>query len=195
MGSGVAVKRSVDVGEGSTGVLDGRGVLLGTVVAVTGGEAGGVAVFGLGGLVGGWLVGAGVLVFTGGVGVLLAPGCGVMVGSDVTETVGSGVDVLEGVKVGAEVAVWALAVSVAAITVCTMGGNVWVGTGVGVGQATGVGARSQYRSTRAVLRVVRLLPSAVPYRPGGRRNCWFWLLRNRQLLIKQSSANTAVSPS
>ena len=79
----------------------------------------------------------------GGTGVLLTPSCGVMVGSGVSVGDGVGDGVLEGVKLAVGVAVWALAVAVPAMTVCIMGGNVWVGGGVGVGQATRVGARSQ----------------------------------------------------
>jgi hypothetical protein len=75
--------------------------------------------------------------------VLVTPGCGVTVGSGVTDGDGVGDGVPDGVRLGVGEAVWALAVSVAAITVCTIGGKVWVGGGVGVGQATSVGARSQ----------------------------------------------------
>lgn len=122
VGSGVAVKRNVEVGKGEVGVLDGCGVLLGTAVA-GGEEATGVTVLGgvgvdPGGCVGGWLVGRGVLVLAGEVvGVLLLPGCDVTVGSGVTDVVGGDVGVMDGVSVGVGVAVWALAVSVPAMTV------------------------------------------------------------------------------
>lgn len=120
VGSGVAVKRNVEVGKGEVGVLDGCGVLLGTAVAVAGcEEATGVTVLGgVGVEPGGWLVGRGVLVLAGEVvGVLLLPGCDVTVGSGVTDVVGGDVGVMDGVSVGVGVAVWALAVSVPAMTV------------------------------------------------------------------------------
>ena len=197
VGSGVAVKRSVEVGVGESGVFEGRGVLLaGSGVA----DAVGVGVPGVGGVavgssVVGTVVAAGVFVLSGGCDVLLAPGCGVLVGSGVSEAVGVGDGVLDGASVEVGVAVWALAVSVAAMTVSTAGGSVWVGAGVGVGQATRVGAKSQYIITRAVLWEVRLAPSTMPYCPEESRSCLFWLLRRRQLPMKQSSSSTAVSVS
>ena len=195
VGSGVAVKRCSGVGVSVGGTVGVMGVL----VIVGGGVVGAGVVaclVGVGGVADVRVeVGTAVLVFTGVTAVLLAPGSGVTVGSGVTEAVGDGDGVLEGVSVAVGVAVWALAVSVAAITVCTMGGSVCVGAGVGVGQATSVGARSQYIITRATLGVFSVTPSATPNRPVGRRSWRLWLLRSRQTPVKQSSSRTAVSPS
>lgn len=137
-GGGLAVKkiRGVAVG-GTVGVFEGRGVLLGTGVFVA--VAGRGVLLGRGVLVvgRGVLVAKGVLVAEFGrvlvalgcaVGVFVVPGCGfvglvppggvgVMVGSGVTDAVGWAVAVFDGVGLGPGVAVWAAAVSVAAITV------------------------------------------------------------------------------
>lgn len=165
VGSGVAVKRRVEVG--GIGVFEGGGT---GVLILVGGSVGVATLVGAVVLVGGWVagggcdgLGCGVLLGKAVVGCgVLPPDCGVMVGSGVTEAVGDGDGVLDGVRLGVGVAVWALAVSVAAMTVCTMGGSVWVGAGVGVGQATSVGAKSQYIITRALLRVAILPPFTQP---------------------------------
>jgi len=163
VGSGVAVKCiEVAVGCGS-GVLEGCGVLLGSgdfVGVAVGSKRVGVLLgwdVGVGGTA--VFVGCGVFVVWGdGVLVLVEPGRGVLVAVaavslggfvapgcavSVARIVGVGDGVRDGVELGATVAVWALAVSVAAMTVCTIGCRVWVGAGVGVGQATSVGAKSQ----------------------------------------------------
>ena len=105
------------------GVLEGCGVLVGWGVLVAVGDVAGVEE--LPGVdVASGNITVGVAVLPGGWGVLPEPGCDVTVGSCVTVADGVGDGVLDGVRLGLGVPVCALAVSVAAMTVCTIGGNV-----------------------------------------------------------------------